>query len=43
VRTCWARSAIYARDDKDKAEILRKEFHANANAKVEVSRFKGLE
>jgi topoisomerase IV subunit B len=31
---------IYARDDKHKAEILKKEFHANA--KVEVSRFKGL-
>jgi len=31
---------FYARDDKHKEEILRKEFHANA--KVEVSRFKGL-
>ncbi len=31
---------FYARDDKHKAEILKKEFHANAN--VEVSRFKGL-
>jgi topoisomerase-4 subunit B len=31
---------FYARDDKHKAEILRKEF--NANAKVEISRFKGL-
>src|SRR5580693_4983856 len=31
---------FYARDDKHKAEIMRKEFHANA--KVEVSRFKGL-
>src|SRR4249920_444839 len=31
---------FYARDDKHKAEILKKEFHANA--KVEVSRFKGL-
>jgi topoisomerase-4 subunit B len=31
---------FYARDDKHKDEILRKEFHANA--KVEVSRFKGL-
>ncbi|MGB7255311.1 MAG: toprim domain-containing protein, partial [Xanthobacteraceae bacterium] len=31
---------FYARDDKHKAEILKKEF--NANAKVEVSRFKGL-
>ena len=30
----------YARDDKHKAELLKKEF--NANAKVEVSRFKGL-
>jgi topoisomerase-4 subunit B len=31
---------IYARDDKHKDEILKKEFHANA--KVEVGRFKGL-
>src|SRR5207244_8849555 len=31
---------FYARDDKHKAEILKKEFHANAN--VEVGRFKGL-
>ena len=31
---------FYARDDKHKAEILKKEFHANA--KVEVGRFKGL-
>ena len=31
---------FYARDDKHKAELLKKEFHANAN--VEVSRFKGL-
>ncbi|MGE0036295.1 MAG: DNA topoisomerase IV subunit B [Xanthobacteraceae bacterium] len=31
---------VYARDDKHKAEILKKEFHANAN--VEVGRFKGL-
>jgi len=31
---------FYARDDKHKAEILKKEFAANA--KVEVSRFKGL-
>jgi topoisomerase-4 subunit B len=31
---------FYARDDKHKAEILKKEFHPNA--KVEVSRFKGL-
>ncbi len=31
---------FYARDDADKEEILRREFHANA--KVEVSRFKGL-
>jgi len=31
---------FYARDDKHKDEILKKEFHANA--KVEVSRFKGL-
>jgi topoisomerase-4 subunit B len=31
---------VYARDDKHKAELLKKEF--NANAKVEVSRFKGL-
>ena len=31
---------VYARDDKHKAEILKKEFHANA--KVEVGRFKGL-
>jgi topoisomerase IV subunit B len=31
---------FYARDDKHRDEILQKEFHANA--KVEVSRFKGL-
>jgi topoisomerase-4 subunit B len=31
---------VYARDDKHKETLLRKEFHANA--KVEVSRFKGL-
>jgi topoisomerase-4 subunit B len=31
---------FYARDDKHRAELLKKEFHANA--KVEVSRFKGL-
>jgi topoisomerase-4 subunit B len=31
---------FYARDEKHKDEILQKEFHANA--KVEVSRFKGL-
>ena len=31
---------VYARDDKHKAELLKAEFHANA--KVEVSRFKGL-
>src|SRR5690349_4382955 len=31
---------IYARDDKHKDTLLKKEFHANA--KVEVSRFKGL-
>jgi topoisomerase-4 subunit B len=31
---------VYARDDKHKDELLKKEFHANA--KVEVSRFKGL-
>jgi topoisomerase-4 subunit B len=31
---------IYARDDADKAELLKKEFHANA--KVEINRFKGL-
>lgn len=31
---------IYARDDKHKAALLKQEFHANA--KVEVSRFKGL-
>ena len=31
---------VYARDDKHKEELLKKEF--NANAKVEVSRFKGL-
>src|SRR5499427_1016779 len=31
---------LYARDDKHRDEILKKEFHANA--KVEVSRFKGL-
>jgi topoisomerase-4 subunit B len=31
---------FYARDDAHKEQILKKEFHANA--KVEVSRFKGL-
>jgi topoisomerase-4 subunit B len=31
---------VYARDDKHKEQLLKKEFHANA--KVEVSRFKGL-
>jgi topoisomerase IV subunit B len=31
---------FYARDDAHKAELLKKEFHANA--KVEVGRFKGL-
>jgi topoisomerase-4 subunit B len=31
---------FYARDDKHRDEIRKKEFHANAN--VEVSRFKGL-
>jgi topoisomerase-4 subunit B len=31
---------FYARDEKDRDEILKREFHANA--KVEVSRFKGL-
>ncbi len=31
---------FYARDEKHKDDILKKEFHANA--KVEVSRFKGL-
>jgi topoisomerase-4 subunit B len=31
---------FYARDDKHKGEILKKEF--NANAKVEIGRFKGL-
>jgi topoisomerase-4 subunit B len=31
---------FYARDDKHRDEILKKEFHANA--KVEISRFKGL-
>jgi topoisomerase IV subunit B len=31
---------LYARDDKHRDDILKKEFHANA--KVEVSRFKGL-
>jgi topoisomerase IV subunit B len=31
---------FYARDDNHRSEILKKEFHANA--KVEVSRFKGL-
>ena len=31
---------FYARDDKHKEEILKKEFHANA--KVEIGRFKGL-
>ena len=31
---------FYARDDKHKDKLLKREFHANA--KVEVSRFKGL-
>jgi topoisomerase-4 subunit B len=31
---------VYARDDKHKDQLMKKEFHANA--KVEVSRFKGL-
>jgi topoisomerase-4 subunit B len=31
---------FYARDDKHRDDILKKEFHANA--KVEISRFKGL-
>jgi topoisomerase IV subunit B len=31
---------LYARDDKHRDEILKKEFHGNA--KVEISRFKGL-
>jgi topoisomerase-4 subunit B len=31
---------FYARDDKHRDELLRKEFHANA--KVEIGRFKGL-
>jgi topoisomerase IV subunit B len=31
---------VYARDDKHKADLLKKEFHANAH--VEVGRFKGL-
>src|SRR3954463_15109985 len=31
---------VYARNDVHKAELLKKEFHANA--KVEVGRFKGL-
>jgi topoisomerase-4 subunit B len=31
---------FYARDDRHKDELLKKEFHANAN--VEIGRFKGL-
>jgi len=31
---------FYARNDKHKDELLKKEFHANA--KVEIGRFKGL-
>ena len=31
---------FYARDDRHRDEVLKKEFHANAH--VEVSRFKGL-
>jgi topoisomerase-4 subunit B len=31
---------VYARNDKHKDELMKKEFHANA--KVEISRFKGL-
>ena len=32
--------SVYARDDAHKDELLKKEFHHNA--KVEISRFKGL-
>jgi topoisomerase-4 subunit B len=32
--------SVYARDDKHRDELLKKEFHPNA--KVEISRFKGL-
>ena len=32
--------SVYARDEKHKDELLKKEFHANA--KVEIGRFKGL-
>jgi len=31
---------VYARDDRHKDELIKKEFHANA--KVEIGRFKGL-
>ena len=40
IRLSHGGKIVYARDDKHKDELLKKEF--NANAKVEVSRFKGL-
>ena len=39
-RLSYGGKILYARNDKHRDEILKKEFHANA--KVEVSRFKGL-
>ena len=39
-RLAHGSKTFYARDDKHKDELLKREFHANA--KVEVSRFKGL-
>jgi topoisomerase-4 subunit B len=39
-RLSHAGKVFYARNDRHKDELMRKEFHANA--KVEVSRFKGL-
>jgi len=39
-RLSHAGKVFYARDDKHRDELIRKEFHANA--KVEIGRFKGL-
>ena len=39
-RLCHGGKNFYARDDKHKDELIKKEFHANA--KVEIGRFKGL-
>ncbi|HTS42000.1 MAG TPA: DNA topoisomerase IV subunit B [Xanthobacteraceae bacterium] len=39
-RLSYGGKTFYARDDKHKADLLKKEFHANAH--VEIGRFKGL-